>query len=232
MVVLTGSVAHAHPFHVSVAEVEHNRETRRLEISLRVHPADLEKAISRRARRRIDLERSEGLDELIAAYLRERIVVRPAKGAPGELVWVGKEVDVKHAWLYFEIRVPDGVDGLRVSSRVFFELHREQSNLVTFKDAGRRASLRLSPTRSEAAVLWKLARGGMSCSRSAGFDTIPDRPSALERRCTFGATRSRSSGRRRQQPYPWIRPQPPITPSPELRSSGSAGAERHDRALR
>ncbi len=227
-----GSVARAHPFHVSATEVEHRRETQSLEISLRVDPDDLEKALGRRARRRVKLDRTDGVDELIAAYLRERFVVRRAKGAEGELIWVGKEIDVKHAWLYFEIRVPGRVDGLRISNRVFFELYREQSNLVTFKDGGRRSSLRLTPDRPEAPIRWRPARGGLSFSRRARIDKIPDRSTALDARCTFGAPRYRSFGGHGWNVNRWTRPHSPSTPSPSFRSSRDTGTERHDRARR
>jgi hypothetical protein len=227
-----GSVARAHPFHVSAAEVEHNRETKSLEISLRVHPDDLEKALGQRARRRIDLERSDGIDELIAEYLRERFMIRRAKGVESKHVWIGKEIDVKHAWLYFEIPVPNGVDGLRISNRVFFELHREQSNLVTFKAGERRASLRLTPERPEALIGWKLASGGLSFSRRARIDKIPGRPSALDTRCTFGVPRHRSFGVSGWNVNRWTGTYSPSTPSPSFRSSRNTGTERRDRAYR
>ena len=93
-----------HPFHVSFSEADYNFESGRLEVALRVHPADLEEVLRRRSGRRVDLD-SEGeevLDRLLSAYAAERFLVASAGGGRGKLEWVGHEVDLNHAWLYFE----------------------------------------------------------------------------------------------------------------------------------
>ncbi|MFN3190474.1 MAG: DUF6702 family protein [Aureliella sp.] len=58
-------IASPHPFHISVAEMEFNPETKRFEVSLKMHASDLENAIAQRTGKRIDVEVEGGEAEII-----------------------------------------------------------------------------------------------------------------------------------------------------------------------
>ena len=74
------AVAAPHPFHVTIAEADYNEESGKLEVALRIYnPGDLEEALGRRAGERVDLERTENVDDLIVAYLRGRPDRRAAR---------------------------------------------------------------------------------------------------------------------------------------------------------
>jgi hypothetical protein len=77
---LTGSVS-AHPFHISLAEAEFNATTGRLEVSLKVHAVDMERALSQRSRSSIDLEKSPpvAVRELMVKYLEEKFYLAEAR---------------------------------------------------------------------------------------------------------------------------------------------------------
>lgn len=143
---LFGSAA-AHPFHVSIAEAEFKPQTGMLEVSLRVHPSDLETALRKQTREPVVLETSPNVDEQILAYLRRAFVVKTAEGNAAEIRWIGKEVSVKHAWLYFEIPLKDGLPGAEFSQRLFFELLPDQVNTINFRQGQRQATLHF--TRAE-----------------------------------------------------------------------------------
>ncbi len=107
ILMLPATLLASHPFHASSAEVEWNPKTGNFEISLCVWPADLEKAIGRQRNRAVDLDHIEDLDEILAKYLASRFSIVPAKSAnhptPNEIRWVGHEIDLRQAWLYFEL---------------------------------------------------------------------------------------------------------------------------------
>lgn len=136
--------ARAHPFHVTIAEAEHNLQAKTLEVALRVNSIDLEAILSQRANRKVDLDETKDVDAMIVAYLNETFRVETSAKTPLKLKWVGKEAEVKTAWLYFELSVPNGIDGLRISNRVFFELEPDQTNTVNLKRGKERASLRFT----------------------------------------------------------------------------------------
>lgn len=71
-----------HPYHVSYAEVAFNSETGNFEVALCVWPTDLEKAIRVQEDKPIDLEKTKGLDPMIAKYISRRFFVRPFSEGP------------------------------------------------------------------------------------------------------------------------------------------------------
>ena len=157
--------AQAHPYHVAFAEAEANAETERLEVAMRVFPEDLEEALARMAERRaVDLEETEDIDELITRYLARTFLLRDP-GAPREATddeagpkpsvihWVGKEVGVRHAWLYFEVELgrPDA-EGLEISVRSMLETEPTQENAVRFRRGDERVTLRCTRVRPWVAI--------------------------------------------------------------------------------
>lgn len=129
------SATAAHPFHVSIAEAKYNAETKSLEIALRVHPSDLETMLRKRTDKPIDLDKTANVDELILAYLTDVFTAKPKQDAePVKLKWVGKQIDIKYAWLYFECPLPDGMPGVELSNKIFFEILSDQVNTITLTD--------------------------------------------------------------------------------------------------
>jgi len=163
--------ASAHPSHVSVAEIERDQQTNRLEIALRVWPEDLEKTLEARTDRDVDLDSSDGVDELIADYLDETIIVAPPGKKPTRnwrpvpitktdeqgdtielprVIWVGKKFDRRDLWLYFELRLPAGMGSLKdawISNRLFLGSVPSQENVMQIRDADLRVTLRTESDR-------------------------------------------------------------------------------------
>jgi len=69
-VISLAPLACAHPYHVSVAEIERDVETDRLEVALKVWPEDLEKALTAQEGESVNLDRTEGVDEMIRSEER------------------------------------------------------------------------------------------------------------------------------------------------------------------
>jgi hypothetical protein len=131
----------SHPFHVSSAEVNWNSKSGNFEVALCVWPADLEKAIARQQTKAIDLDKVDELDELMKQYVASRFSVRqtidstaqPAREATADdksadIRWVGHEMDLQKAWLYFEIPGDQQTGQWEIQNRVFFELNEDQVN--------------------------------------------------------------------------------------------------------
>lgn len=142
----------AHPFHVSLTEAEWNPKSKKLEVAIRLHPSDLEEALRQRTKKRISLEKTENIDELIQDYLASVFIVHEGKKKAAKIEWVGKEIDVKDAWLYVEIPLEQGPEGIEISNRAFFELLEDQVNLITIRDGKRRKSFAFTRDRASAKV--------------------------------------------------------------------------------
>ena len=150
-----------HPFHVSNAEVEWKEDTKRLEIALKVWPIDLEEALENQAQRKLDLDETEDIDKLIVAYLQSRFVFHQADGTPAKIDWLGKEVSVKSAWLYFEIPLEKSPEGLEVENRLFLEHLPDQVNLIQFKTGHKRMTLRFAADQPKQKLDYSLLKYGL-----------------------------------------------------------------------
>ncbi|QDT14397.1 DUF6702 family protein [Alienimonas californiensis] len=131
---LAGAV---HPQHVTLAEAEWNPQSQSLEVALRITPAQLEEVVERHAGRSVDLD-AEASDAAVAAWLRTAFVVTPPDPdptddeapAPAPLKYVGKEVGISVGWVYFEVPLPGGWEGVTVSDRVRLNVEPAQHNTL------------------------------------------------------------------------------------------------------
>ncbi|MEM7235467.1 MAG: DUF6702 family protein [Planctomycetota bacterium] len=145
---LAASAAIAHPYHVTLAEAEFNVETGKLEVALRVTPEDFERALSHETGGPVDLEKTEDIDATIFRYLVESFRVRAAGGEDGKIHWLGKEVELKWAWLYFEVDLPGGLLGAELTNELFFEQFARQLNTVQLKQGEWKTSLSFTAQKS------------------------------------------------------------------------------------
>lgn len=117
-----------HPVHESVAEVEWNRDTCRLEVALRLDALD-EQYLSRRSPQ----DKGEE-DQWQIEYLRRhfRIASVPAEGEPDPSTyrWIGRDEDRGHVWWYFEIEPADKQPPDWIEQRVLFEKEANHANRV------------------------------------------------------------------------------------------------------
>ena len=144
-----------HPFHVSIAEVEYNSKSKKLEIALKVWPNDLEKAVEIQNKRRVNIEKDPKADELILKYLESAFQVTDIKKKPGKLNWVGKEIGIKEAWLYFEVSLENGVDGAVFENKICFEVLDDQVNTVLFRKDKKRLSLKTTRNQPKQTLSFK-----------------------------------------------------------------------------
>src|SRR5215210_7532878 len=130
-----------HKYYTSLARVEYNAEAGSVEISLRVFADDIELALTRRAGRKVSLDRTKDADRLVLAYLRDTFELKNRDGEAKALKWVGMELRAGVAWLYVEAEMPEGLAGARLRDHVLFELFAEQVNTVSVRYQGAQADL-------------------------------------------------------------------------------------------
>lgn len=135
-----------HKVHVSVTNLEFNRKSGNLELSVRVFTDDLENALSRSAGRRISIDpatmsKTPELADLAASYLSRALEIRNRQGRLLKLAWDGIEGQADVYWLYLQARQPAGIEGLQLRNRIFFELFDDQVNIVNARNGSRRVGI-------------------------------------------------------------------------------------------
>lgn len=133
--------AAAHKYHTSFATADYNSEEQSLQISLRTFPDDLADVLSKRAGKRISLDRRKETEPLVLAYLRDVFQIKRADGELLRLSWVGMEVNVDSVWLYFEVKIPGGIKGLQLRHQFLQDLFDDQTNLINIKEGNRKVAL-------------------------------------------------------------------------------------------
>ncbi len=125
--------ASAHRYHTSLTRMDYNREEKLVEVSMRLFTHDLERVLEKQTKRRIDLEKTAKIDELVFDYLKANFILKDKNGSIKNLVWVGKELDVDKISVYIEIPLEEKPENFSLRNTVFFESFSEQTNLVTVR---------------------------------------------------------------------------------------------------
>jgi len=182
--------ARAHPYHVTYAEATLDRERGVLQVAMRLWPDDLQLAIERfTGNTDLDIDSPEA-DEHIVAYLGTRFLVRtPADDteaaplAPGgvdrdapPVRWVGKEIGIKHAWVYFETPVPDAATTIDIANAALFGVVPRQETTIELRVGDRRLSAVSTPR--DPWTRLRLDRGADTVAMLAG--TLGDRLRSLD----------------------------------------------------
>ncbi len=137
--------ASAHTFHTSLMRLEYNAKEQNVEISIQVFAHDLETILSKRAGKRIRLDKSLDAASLTLAYLQDTFAIKNRDGQTKTLAWVGMEPEADAVMLYVETKMPEGIGGAQVRNRIFFDLLEDQINLVNARYDGKRTDLVFKP---------------------------------------------------------------------------------------
>ena len=131
----------AHPFHVCIAQMEWNGESQLWEVSIRLHPQDLERAVSQSRGKTTSMEdpdfskhairflnqqfaiveapQSTAIDALLERMDREEAAL-----ARSELRWVGMEPERGWLWIHLEMIPPQSQGSSAVEGNFRWLVHR------------------------------------------------------------------------------------------------------------
>ncbi len=147
-----------HPFHVSVCDIEHNQETKTLEISARLFIDDLETGLKAFYKlESVDTyepENPDELDSLIAGYLGKKLRIS-VDSKPVELEYLGSEVEGDARWCYIEVRGIEKVNSFEIENLILLESFEDQSNIVHVKANNKVKSYRLDIDKKKTTFTWK-----------------------------------------------------------------------------
>lgn len=131
----------SHTFHTSLTRMDYNAKEKLAEISIQLFVHDLVPLLENKAKKRIDLEKTTGVDKFIQTYLADNFILKDKNGAVKKLVWVGKEVKVDTVFVFVEIPLAEDFDGYSLQNTLFFESFPEQTNLVIARFSDKKADL-------------------------------------------------------------------------------------------
>jgi hypothetical protein len=142
---LLSQPALAHKFHESLTQLEYNEQARTVELSLRLFADDLEEILSKRARKKVRIDKAQDSEARTLAYIQDSFELEGRDGKAKTFRWVGMEINVDVVWVYVETDMPEGLDQARLRNRIFFDLFDDQINRVNVKSGGTRAFFVFKP---------------------------------------------------------------------------------------
>ncbi|MCB9235378.1 MAG: hypothetical protein H6581_27230 [Bacteroidia bacterium] len=124
-------VLQAHPYHVSVFQLEYNPENKTLELTVKVFLDDMHTALKNWAAAGLDFESSSS-----NPFLKNYLIKTTRIKAGGEWLpmdFVGKETDEEAIWIYMEIPVGEKPLALDFETSLLTEIFDDQMNIVHLK---------------------------------------------------------------------------------------------------
>jgi len=135
----------AHPYFVSVTEVEYRSKEKELGLSCKFYTDDLEEALKKFSKENIDLTKGDKNknQKIINAYIMQHMKIS-IEDKPLQLRFMGFENDQEATWCYFEAEGVSPFKNMEIEADFLYETKKEQVNLVHVTVDGNRQSSKLS----------------------------------------------------------------------------------------
>ncbi|TBR19977.1 MAG: hypothetical protein EPO57_01545 [Chitinophagaceae bacterium] len=121
----------AHPFHVSVTEMNHNAKEQTIEISCKFFVDDFEKGLLQFGKTKVDIQSDaihEKMNQLISAYIKKNFKLN-IDGKDMDQQYLGFEVDKESVFCYFQIDKINSIKKLEIFSTILYNEFDDQSNI-------------------------------------------------------------------------------------------------------
>ena len=145
------SMGKAHPYYVSLCQVEYNAETKALEISLKTFADDLLLGLKNAGHKDIFLgEERENpeTNDFIKTYINSKIKFE-VNGKPVSYTFIGKEIEDGVVWSYLEIPDISELKTLNVNCSLLTEVLETQNNIIQVESDKKIKSLLLSKRKTK-----------------------------------------------------------------------------------
>lgn len=148
----------AHPFYVSICDINYNTQNQSLEISIRLFTTDIEKTMDDWGAEKLYLgEQNESpkADSVLAAYLPTVLEIKTDEKATPPFQYLGKEVEGEMCWIYIEVPNIPAFEQASVSNRILFQSFPTQTNLIHFNNKGEIKNLLLTKNSPSGVLRWE-----------------------------------------------------------------------------
>ncbi|WP_340112749.1 DUF6702 family protein [Maribellus mangrovi] len=143
---LTSGALMAHPFYLSICQMEFNPGTHALEISLKTFADDLLFGFENAGHKEVFLgeaRENPKTDEFLYKYVSSKLQF-VINGNPVEYNFIGKELEDDVVWSYFEITDVDELHTVGVQCTLLTEIHETQNNVIQVEKGKKIKSLLLN----------------------------------------------------------------------------------------
>ena len=140
VLVLFGFRSYGHKFYTSMTQVEYNDKTRSAEVIMNIFTDDLEAAVSNHFNRKIKTS-DKDFAALCYQYISGRFQMKDTQNHTLKNNYAGLEFNRDMVSIYFEIKLPQGLNETRIRQAALLEVYNEQTNIVNLRNGKSRTSL-------------------------------------------------------------------------------------------
>lgn len=137
-----------HKFYVSVTQIDYVPSKKRVEITSRIFIDDLEKALTKKYNKKVNLTSTKELpeaEELIKSYLKEKIKISINK-KPQNIEFLAREVEGDVLILYTKIAISKKINTFEIYNSLLTEVYADQQNIVHTNINSNKKSILLTNT--------------------------------------------------------------------------------------
>lgn len=137
-----------HKFYVSVMQIDHVPSKKRVEITSRIFVDDLEKALTKKYNKKINLTSSRELpdaDALIEGYLKEKVKIF-INNKPQNITFLARELEGDVLILYTKIAISKKINTFEIYNSLLTEVYQDQQNIVHTNINSNKKSILLTDT--------------------------------------------------------------------------------------
>jgi hypothetical protein len=135
----------AHPFHVSVTEINHNATEKTLEISCKIFTDDFEDALARKYKTKVDLVKptdKSAMDKIVKDYIGDHLSIK-ADGKVVLMNYIGFEVESEAAYVYLQVNNLVAIKNAEITNTVLHDRFTDQTEIIHFIENGIRKSVKI-----------------------------------------------------------------------------------------
>lgn len=144
-----------HPLYVSVTEIEHDTESKALEVTMRIFIDDLELSIRNKTRNAsLDITKpGEGFntDDLVREYINDHFKIK-VNGKVVEYEYLGHEIELPVIYVYAQASNIKKVKDISIFNNMIMDTYDTQTNLVHVEVANKTKSLKLNSDMKEGSL--------------------------------------------------------------------------------
>lgn len=141
----SASLHRAHPFHVSVVEINHNSAEKTLEISCKIFTDDFEKVLAQNYKTKVDLTSppdKKAMDSIVKKYIFSHLSIS-VDGKGAALSYLGFEKDNEAVYCYVQVDNVPSVRKVELTNNLMYDMFTDQVNIIHVIVNGNRKSTKL-----------------------------------------------------------------------------------------
>jgi hypothetical protein len=146
----------AHPFYLSVTEINQNASAKTLEISCKMFAEDLEAILEKDYKTTLDITTEKdksSFDKFIPDYINRHLAIT-IDGKLSKLNYIGFENEKESAYVYLEIENISSAKKIDVVNSILHDFIDQQVNIIHVTINGKRQSTRLVYPASQASFTY------------------------------------------------------------------------------